>query len=558
MHYHISYSNPHRHFIKISIKTQVVEKDYFDLQLPAWRPGRYELGNFAKNIRDVQAADDSGQSLEIEKLTKDLWRIHNTNQKALSISYLYYANEVNAGSCFLDEHLFYVNPIQCCMYNPDTEQEGVTLTLDIPNNYTLSLQERLKNGNSYHFNSFDHLVETPFLASETLNKFSYQIEGYDVLFNIWFEGVSNIPKERILEDFKKFTTLQLEYFGGFPVKEYDFIFLITPFKSYHGVEHTSSTMITLGPDTELFEPKMYREFLHISSHELYHTWNIKALRPSVMQPYDLSKENYSRLGYWYEGLTTLMGDLLLWESGVFSDKEWNDCLNGYLKVHYFNEGNKHLSVADSSFDTWLDGYQIGIPNRKVSIYQDGALCMLMIHAAIKLNSNNKESLHTVMRNLYDNPEVLKNGFTEEFLKETLVKAGGEQVEQILKDYVYGTEDYIAGVLEACDYLRWILILDDNKDLYSGVLGVQIVENENGVKITKSIDGGLADEHKLAVGDIILEINGSKPNKEFNVEDLVGKYHLKVKTKYKVFETEIKTSEENIVGYKTYKIDCKPS
>ena len=396
------------------------------------------------------------------------------------------------------------------------------------------------------------------MASETLHKFSYQIEGYDVLFNIWFEGVSDVPKEKILDDFKKFTALQLEYFGSFPVKEYDYIFLITPFKSYHGVEHTSSTMITLGPDKELFEPAMYKEFLHISSHELYHTWNIKALRPSVMQPYDLSKENYSKLGYWYEGLTTLMGDLLLWESGVFSDEEWNECLNGYLKVHYFNEGHKHLSVADSSFDTWLDGYQLGIPNRKVSIYQDGALCMLMIHAAIKLNSDNKESLHTVMRNLYDNPDVLKNGFTEEFLKETLIKAGGPQVQQILEDYVYGTEDYIAGVLEACDYLKWILILDDNKDLYSGLLGIQVVDHKEGVKIIKSIEGGLADTRGLAVGDSILEINGSKPNKTFNVERLEGKYHLKVKTKYKVFETEIETSEENIVGYKTYKIDCKQS
>ena len=129
MHYHISYSNPHRHFIKISIQTQVVEKDYFELQLPAWRPGRYELGNFAKNIRDVQALDEEGQPLEIEKLTKDLWRIHNTNQKALSISYLYYANEVNAGSCFLDDHLFYVNPIQCCMYHPGTEQDALNVNI---------------------------------------------------------------------------------------------------------------------------------------------------------------------------------------------------------------------------------------------------------------------------------------------------------------------------------------------------------------------------------------------------------------------------------------------
>ncbi len=409
MHYHISYSNPHRHFIKITIQTIEVNSEQFMLQLPSWRPGRYELGNFAKNIRNFQVSDQFGAQLQFEKLSKDLWQIQATKGKTLTISYLYYANEVNAGSCFVDDHLFYVNPIQCCMYNPGTEHKSLTLSLDYPKEYTISLPDSLKSEDTYVFNNFDLLVESPFLASATLHKLSYQIKGYDVMFNIWFEGVENIPTDRILEDFKKFTKLQLEYFGSFPTKEYDFIFLITPFKSYHGVEHTASTIITLGPDKELFEPKMYREFLHISSHELYHTWNIKALRPSEMKPYNLSKENYSKLGFWYEGLTTLMGDLILWESGVFDDKAWNACLDGYLKVHYFNHGHLHLSVADSSFDTWLDGYQVGIPNRKVSIYQDGALCMLMIHAAIQLKSNKAQSLHTVMRTLYENKEVLSNG-----------------------------------------------------------------------------------------------------------------------------------------------------
>lgn len=555
MHYHISYTNPHRHFLNITIQTGVIKDKCFDLQLPSWRPGRYELGNFAKNIRDFKAVDEFGTTLKSEKITKDLWRVNNVEGKTLTISYLYYANEVNAGSCFVDDHLFYVNPIQCCMYNPGTETQPLQLSLDYPDTYKVSLPESLKTDTSYTFNSFDLLVETPFLASESLEKISYQIDGYDVMFNIWFEGVEDIPEGRILDDFKKFTKIQLDYFGSFPVKEYDFIFLITPFKSYHGVEHTASTMITLGPDKELFEPKMYREFLHISSHELYHTWNIKALRPAVMKPYDLSKENYSKLGYWYEGLTTLMGDLMLWESGVFDDKAWNTCLDGYLKVHYFNHGHKHLSVADSSFDTWLDGYQIGIPNRKVSIYQDGALCMLMIHAAIMSHSRGEQSLHTLMRSLYENQEVLENGFTEEFLIQTLIEFGGEQVSTILNDYVYGTEDYIVGVLEACDYLGWTLIMDDNMDLFSGVLGIQVINDAKGVKIMKAIEGGLADTHGVAVGDYILEVNGKTPVVNLNADSEKGIYLLKVETKYKTFEVEIIATEENKVGYNVYKIDC---
>lgn len=556
MHYHISYTNPHRHFLTISIQTSVLEQDRLEMQLPSWRPGRYELGNFAKNIRDFSVVDEEGVEVDFKKETKDLWVIDQVKGKTLTITYLYYANEVNAGSCFVDDHLFYVNPIQCCMYNPGTEEQPLMLTLDYPEAYTISLQERLKKENAYVFQNFDQLVETPFLASKTLHKLTYTIDGYANVFNIWFEGVQNVPADKIIEDFKKFTKLQLEYFGSLPVEEYDFIFIITPFKSYHGVEHTSSTIITLGPDVELFEPKMYKEFLHISSHELYHTWNIKALRPAVMKPYDLARENYSKLGFWYEGLTTLMGDLILWESGVFTDEQWNECLKGYLKVHYFNEGNKHLSVADSSFDTWLDGYEIGIPNRKVSIYQDGALCMLMIHAAIQLHSNKEESLHTVMRKLYENKDVLENGFTEDFLKQTLIEAGGEQVEDILNSYVYGTEDYIVGILEACDYLGWTLILEDNEDVFTGILGVQTMNHTKGIKVIRAIEGGLADEHGIAVGDLILEINGDKPTNTYKGTSTSGKWNLKVETKYKTFETEILATEDNTVSYKVYTIDCR--
>lgn len=558
MHYHISYTNPHRHFVKISIQTGLIEENCLELQLPSWRPGRYQLGNFAKNIRDFVVTDELGEELGFVKNTKDLWCIDQVKGKTLTVSYLYYANEVNAGSCFIDDHLFYINPIQCCMYSPGSEDLPLTLSLDYPDTYNISIQDRLKSDKGYLFNSFDHLVETPFLASEKLSKISYEIEGYDVIFNIWFEGVTDIPKDKILKDFKAFTKTQLDYFKSFPVKEYDFIFIITPFKSYHGVEHTASTIITLGPDKELFEPKLYKEFLHISSHELYHTWNIKAIRPATMKPYDFSKENYSKLGYWYEGLTTLMGDLILWESNVFTDEQWNDCLNGYLKVHYFNEGHKHLSVADSSFDTWLDGYEIGIPNRKVSIYQDGALCMLMIHAAILLHSEQKESLHSVMKSLNDNPEVLENGFTEEFLLETLIKAGGEKVKEIIEDYIYGTEDYVVGILEACDFLGWTLILEDNIQVFSGVLGIQVVNNDKGVKVIKAIEGGLADSHGIGVGDIISEINGKKPNDKYDVIAEDGVYKLKIESRYKTFETILHTTEDNVIGYKLYKVDCRES
>ena len=137
----------------------------------------------------------------------------------------------------------------------------------------------------------------------------------------------------------------------------------------------------LGPSYVVFDA-VYPDLLGVSSHELYHTWNVKAIRPIELFPYDFTKENYSELGYLCEGVTTYMGDLFLFKSNVFSEEEYFNELNQQLQKHFDNPGRFNYSVAASSFDTWLDGYVPGVPNRKVSIYTEGCLialvCDLMI------------------------------------------------------------------------------------------------------------------------------------------------------------------------------------
>ena len=154
----------------------------------------------------------------------------------------------------------------------------------------------------------------------------------------------------------------------------------------------------------------YEDLLGVCSHELYHTWNIKAIRPKEMFPYDYTKENYFRTGFVAEGVTTYMGDLMLYKSAVFNWKEFVKTQNQNLERHLMNYGRFNLSVADSGFDNWLDGYKLGAPNRKVSIYPDGALCMLMIDLEIIKNTDGKASLNSVMKELYDDYALKKRIF----------------------------------------------------------------------------------------------------------------------------------------------------
>src|SRR5437762_8327636 len=158
--------------------------------------------------------------------------------------------------------------------------------------------------------------------------------------------------------------------------------------------------------------EFYVDFIGVVSHELFHVWNVKTIRPAEMTPYDYTKENYSRLGFVYEGVTTYYGDLFLVRSGVYSISQFFAELNVRIQKHFDNYGRFNLSVADSSFDTWLDGYTPGIPNRKTSIYDEGCLIALMTDLLIRRYTQNKKSLDDVMKTLYFDFAKLHHGYAE--------------------------------------------------------------------------------------------------------------------------------------------------
>src|SRR6476659_10108647 len=197
-------------------------------------------------------------------------------------------------------------------------------------------------------------------------------------FFLHFVGECRPDFKKLKKDFRAFTKKQIEFWGDFPVQEYHFLFQVLPAKFYHGVEHQRSTVIAIGPGYAINSGSTYDDILGVSCHELFHTWNVKTIRPVEMHPYNLTRENYARTGYVYEGFTTYYGDKLLLNSKVFSVKQYFTTLQERLVKHFHNYGRYNLSVADSSWETWLDGYVPGAPYRKTSIYDEGNLVAFML------------------------------------------------------------------------------------------------------------------------------------------------------------------------------------
>jgi len=508
--YTIDCDQAQQRFIKIKALFPVNESKTI-IHLPSWRPGRYELGNFAKNIKNFKVYNDTNKAINFHKISKDSWEISTKETNTIRIEYQYYANELNAGSSYFDEQQLYVNPVNCFLYAEGKEQFSISLEINIPKNYTIA-SSLAQEKNFLFAANFDELADSPFICSENLEKQSYSVANID--FHIWFNNQLNIPWERVLDDFQNFTRKQVEDFGEFPVSEYHFLIQSLPYLAYHGVEHLKSTVITIGPSHELFEER-YDELLGVSSHELYHVWNIKSIRPKDLLPYDFKKENYSELGYVYEGITTYLGDLYLLKSGVFSLENYLKELSKQFQKHFDNPGRFAYSVAQASYDTWLDGYVPGAPGRKVSIYTEGCLLAFAMDVKIRKATNNKSGIEEVMKRLYYNFAQNNKGYTEKDFIEILENTSGESFKDFFNDYVHGTAPYEAILIDALDFFGLELIQTPSNSYSEAKLGLKTIHQSNHLLISAIYPGSPADMVGLSLGDELIAVNKIKLNNDFD-------------------------------------------
>ncbi|MBI3500798.1 MAG: M61 family metallopeptidase [Bacteroidetes bacterium] len=510
MKYIFSYSEPQKHLIDIEFIADKISADETLIQLPAWRPGRYELGNFAKNVKTFSAFDEKGNQLSFHKITKDCWKIQTKGVKELHIKYSYYAVDLNAGSTYLDEKQLYVNPVNCCVYIPERINDACEVEIHTPKNYLLATSLKRKDKTVSPFRvgatSYHELADSPLIVSATIQHNIFVLDGVE--FNLWFNGECKPNWPKIINDFfifinEQFVTMK----GTIPSDEYHFLFQILPYKFHHGVEHLSSTVITLGPSYEIMRGDAFLEFLSVSSHELFHSWNIKAIRPAEMFPYDYTKENYSRLGFVAEGVTTYYGDFFLFRSGIYSEFEVNRVLSKHLQNHFDNFGRYNLSVADSSFDSWLDGYSEIVPHRKTSIYSEGCLIALMTDLLIRKYSDNEKSLDDVMRHLYNEFAKKGKGYTEIDYKNVCEKFAGHPLEEFFSTYVYKPASYENALRECIDYIGLQLMTASSKKFHEKHYGFKISENLPVTKVIAISPNSVAEKAGIQLNDEIISING---------------------------------------------------
>lgn len=516
IYYQLAYEKPTRHVLPIEMSLEHTVEEPLRLHLPSWRPGRYEIGNFAKNIVAFEVLDSEGQPLAWRKISKDCWEVAEA-KGSVRVRYSYFAHELNAGSTWLDEEQLYVNFVNCMLYAEGRLEEELEVHLDLNDAFEVYCGLEKKEPFVLSAPDFYRLADSPLMAATSFTHWEYSYGGCN--FHIVIKGEHALDEERVVRDFKAFTKVQVDAMGDFPCKDYYFLNQFLPYRAYHGVEHFNSTVIVLGPSERIHEEALYKEFLGVSSHELFHTWNIIRIRPAEMMPYDFKKENYFETGYVAEGVTTYYGDLFLRRSEVFDQEAYLNELNIYLRRHFDSSNASTLSVAASSMDLWLDGYVPGVPFRKSSIYIKGALATMMLDLMIRKESKNKKSFDDVMRIMWEEYGKPGKGYTPGDYREACERVYGADLGGFWKTFIHGN-DFEMPMLRSVLGDAGFEIKEAPHSSKAGSRFGFLTEEKDGTLSVARIAAASAAEAALSVQDDVVAIDGRKVENG-NLDALIG-------------------------------------
>ncbi len=522
--YTLSWTHAGSHLYQVSLKTAPLTGAASDFQVPAWRPGRYYIQDYAAGVSGFEAMDASGKPLSWSKVDNDTWRVANPGSGEIEVRYRFYANTMDAGSSVLNSAQAYFNPSNFFMHLRNAYERPCTLTVaSMPDSWRAATALQRLGGAHNVFLAADYheLVDCPTILSPSLKTLHSRIDGTDFYFHFQGEFKGGKETEDAFQgNMGKLIAEEKAIFGEFPMKEYHFIYQLLPYNMGHAVEHKNSSCFAM-PNTVGQSPQAIARLNSITAHEFFHLWNVKRIRPAAMWPYDYQKEAYTNLQWFTEGVTDYYTSLCLARAGLITR---DACLTNMARTIQALEANyasQMTSPSQSSFDSWLERSDYFPPYAHISYYTLGTRVGLLLDLRMRAQSGGKSSLDDVFKRLYQDYYLKNKGLEENAVQAAVEAIVGKSFQDFFAQHVHGTTaiDY-ASFLEpfgleletkVADGLTWELI------------GVEkMSETSNGLVIESVRPGTDAANAGLGDNMLIVNVNG-KPYKDFDANDFFGKF-----------------------------------
>ncbi|HEX5802295.1 MAG TPA: M61 family metallopeptidase [Azospira sp.] len=525
IHYSLRPADPAAHLFEVSCRVDRPDPAGQRFALPAWIPGSYLIRDFARHIVAIRA-EAGGQPVALSKLDKHTWQAAALPAKqALTVTCTVYAWDLSVRGAHLDRTHAFFNGTSVFLRVLGREESPCLVDLLPPKGkeyagwrVATALEpargEKGKSGAAkahgfgrYAAANYDELIDHPVeMGTFTLARF----KACGVPHEVAISGRHDCDFERLTADLKKICEWQIRFFGEpAPMKKY--VFLVTAVgDGYGGLEHRASTALLCSRDDLPYRgmegvPERYRTFLGLCSHEYFHTWNVKRIKPAAFVPYDLDRENHTTLLWAFEGFTSYYDDLALLKSGVITQKDWLELAAKNIDNVLRGPGRLTQSLAESSFDAWSKYYRQdeNTPNAVVSYYAKGALVALALDLTLRAGSDGKVSLDDVMRALWQRHGQTGVGVGDDDIRRIAEELSGRKLTRFFADAVHGTADLpLAKLLKPFG-----LSLVREAANPAPTLGAKTTTEGGEVRLATVYRGSAAERAGLSAGDVLVAIDG---------------------------------------------------
>jgi predicted metalloprotease with PDZ domain len=529
IHYRVSVESLAAHTFSVELTIAHPTENQI-LSMPAWIPGSYMIRDFAKNVISLRATNQSGQQVSVIKLDKQQWQLTHSNGP-ITVSYQIYAYDLSVRGAYINDLYAFFNGTNMflCVEGQQQQPHAVTLVqpelentahwqvaTTLPSSQPLSHQF-----GEYWAGDYAELIDHPVLLGE-FDILPFSTSGVD--FELILAGGHQADTERMVRDLKTVCEHQLKFFGDTsPVSHYQFITLLTD-SAFGGLEHISSTALmysrndlpSLHQNTRMEEG--YQTFLSLCSHEFFHTWHVKRIKPLPLVDAKLDRENYTEQLWIYEGFTSYYDDISLLRCGLVSQDDYLKTMSKNLTRLVRNQGRFKQSITDSSFDAWTKFYKQdeGAVNNIVSYYNKGAVLALCLDLLIKQHSQNKYSLDNVMRFLWQAHGKTGIGTDNQVIHNALTSQFGINLDEFLHSALYTTDELpFAALLNQVGITVTYSArhgLDDKggsqtEDNFIFDFGAQCSAKDTGLLVQTVSEGSAAFDAGLMAKDHIIALEG---------------------------------------------------
>lgn len=533
--YTIVPSQPEAHLFTVTCTVREPATTGQLFQMPAWVPGSYMIRDFAKHVIDIHA-HAADQTVTIDKIDKSTWRCAPCEGE-LTIIYTVYAWDLSVRAAHCDQTHAYFNG--SCVFMRVVGQDHLPCVVHIQK----PVGERYQNwqiatalpryqalpyqAGTYQAQDYDELIDHP-VEMGTFALFSFEACG--VQHDVAITGIHQVDQKRLCEDLQKICQTQIRFFGE-PAPMNYYLFLVTVVgEGYGGLEHRASTSL-LCSRNDLPKPNAttltdnYRQFLALCSHEYFHTWHVKRIKPAVFIPYDLTQETHTELLWAFEGITSYYDELMLYKAGVIDQKNYLIMLGETITRVLRSAGRFKQTVTQSSFDAWTKLYKAdeNAPNAIVSYYTKGAYIALALDLTLRSHTHNAISLDDVMRALWVRYGQAGIGVGERDIQAVCEELSGINLSGFFNQALYSTQDLPLAELLSQAGLQFIVRPAESasdkggKSVASSLellaaradLGVRTSAQADGVLLTAVMSDSAAQRAGLSAGDVLVAIDSLK-------------------------------------------------